>query len=629
MHTALATRSPAEWRFESGGHLYLRELFIKNNGPIRNLHIELTFKDDRPIPHVIVGSNGSGKTNLLSIIADALMQGASDSFTDVLTQSGAGRSYFRVVGGSTVTHGAENGFSVLRFTDGTEDLHFNENSGGITTIEAAKLTPENLRAGLTWTGDQSEKIFTGSEKKKTTIFESGVYAFFPASRSESPHWFNRESISSDSFDVTPHYRNQLGKSLYVERGLDALAQWLLGVITESRLDVLDANYADDGNNEAQVSVTLDTSSYMETQKPLLWANWILQTIMGDEKARFLWTSRWSPRKIAIQSGGQRLTSGLNALSGGQAILLAAFGTILRYADETHRGPGDVEGIVVIDELDAHIHIDLQLSALPELIAFFPKIQFILSSHSPFFTLGMEKKLSPEGVRVLEMPNGMPVIAEAYGEFQKALDALRETKAFSGIIKTAVESGETPIIFVAGETDIKYFRTAARVLGFSHLEELFHWIGEESGAGGGKFTGDSSLDQAVQLLRANPNLTNRKVVAIYDCDARKKDIEFDSVHVIALPKKDDAYCTKGIENLLPQNVFTNDMYEEKDSNSGYGRPNTIVQLKKMALCDKLCGPDADPENFRNFEPALKRLDEVLGFPGESADSDAAFPVTSSS
>lgn len=591
--------------------MYLRELFIKNNGPIRDLHLKFTFNEDKPVPHVIVGSNGSGKTNLLSIIADALMQGASDPFTDVLTRSGVGKSYFRVVGGSTVTHGEENGFTVLRFTDGDDDLHFNENSGGVTTTEAAKATPESLKDGLAWHEDKSTKNFTGSTEKKKSIFESGVYAFFPASRSESPHWFNNESIAEDSFDVAPKYRSQLGKPLFIERGLDALAQWLLGVITESRLNILEANYGDHGNDKNHVSVTLDTSNYFDTQRPLLWANWILQAIMDDPEARFIWTSRWSPRKIGIQSGGYQFTSGLNALSGGQAILLAAFGTILRYADAAQHMPGDVEGIVVIDELDAHMHLDLQLSALPKLISHFPKIQFIISSHSPFFTLGMERTFSPDGVRVLELPSGMPVIAEAYGEFQKALNTLKDTKSFTRIIQNELKSSEAPIIFIAGETDIKYFRTAARVLGYPHLEEMFHWIGEESGVGGGKFTGDASLEQAIQFLRANPNLTTRKVIAIYDCDARKKEDQFGSVNVIALSQIEDARCDKGIENLLPVSVFSDEMYERREIDNGYGKPNTIWSLRKMPLCNSLCGPDADAENFRNFEPVLMRLDEILG------------------
>ena len=80
-------------------------------------------------------------------------------------------------------------------------------------------------------------------------------------------------------------------------------------------------------------------------------------------------------------------------------MLAIFGTILRYADAAGLGSDQVQGIVVIDELDAHMHIDLQTKAVPKLVAMFPRIQFIISSHSPFLALGMEKQFSDENLRI--------------------------------------------------------------------------------------------------------------------------------------------------------------------------------------------------------------------------------------
>lgn len=38
---------------------------------------------------------------------------------------------------------------------------------------------------------------------------------------------------------------------------------------------------------------------------------------------------------------------------------------------------------MIDELEAHLHIDLQKKIFPFLTRFFPRIQFIVSTHSPF------------------------------------------------------------------------------------------------------------------------------------------------------------------------------------------------------------------------------------------------------
>lgn len=42
-----------------------------------------------------------------------------------------------------------------------------------------------------------------------------------------------------------------------------------------------------------------------------------------------------------------------------------------------------EGIVLIDELETHLHIELQKKILPVLVSLFPRIQFIISTHSPY------------------------------------------------------------------------------------------------------------------------------------------------------------------------------------------------------------------------------------------------------
>ncbi len=44
---------------------------------------------------------------------------------------------------------------------------------------------------------------------------------------------------------------------------------------------------------------------------------------------------------------------------------------------------DIEGVVLIDEIETHLHVDLQKKILPFLTDFFPKVQFIVTTHSPF------------------------------------------------------------------------------------------------------------------------------------------------------------------------------------------------------------------------------------------------------
>lgn len=51
-----------------------------------------------------------------------------------------------------------------------------------------------------------------------------------------------------------------------------------------------------------------------------------------------------------------------------------------------------EGIVIIDEIETHLHVSLQKKILKFLIDFFPNIQFIVSTHSPFVLSSISKSI---------------------------------------------------------------------------------------------------------------------------------------------------------------------------------------------------------------------------------------------
>lgn len=81
-----------------------------------------------------------------------------------------------------------------------------------------------------------------------------------------------------------------------------------------------------------------------------------------------------------------------------------------------------------------MHVDLLVDTLPKLISAFPHIQFIVTSHSPLFALGMEKHFSMDGVRFIELPSGLTSSAETYGEFEHALAAMKNTPSFEREVK---------------------------------------------------------------------------------------------------------------------------------------------------------------------------------------------------
>lgn len=71
------------------------------------------------------------------------------------------------------------------------------------------------------------------------------------------------------------------------------------------------------------------------------------------------------------------------LSDGYSAILSIVTELIMRMEAFERSSYDLEGIVLIDEIENHLHVDLQKKILPFLCDFFPKIQFIVSTHSPF------------------------------------------------------------------------------------------------------------------------------------------------------------------------------------------------------------------------------------------------------
>ena len=73
----------------------------------------------------------------------------------------------------------------------------------------------------------------------------------------------------------------------------------------------------------------------------------------------------------------------DALSSGYAAVLDIVTDLMMRMEHKAKNKYDLEGIVLIDEIEAHLHLSLQKNILPILTELFPNIQFIVSTHSPF------------------------------------------------------------------------------------------------------------------------------------------------------------------------------------------------------------------------------------------------------
>ena len=605
--------------------MYLREIHVENNGPLRRLALLAPFSENGlPKPLILVGQNGSGKTNLLSIIGDCLIEAGSHAFEDITHRKSSSRSWFRVAGGSVLSDGTNGGFSVARFEHNEENHYYCERSGTFNADDARPLCSATLHPGVVWS--KQGKEFKLKREVAENIFKTGVYLYFPTSRSESPHWMNQASTSGSGFSLTPRRQGVLSTPIFVEAGLERFSQWLLEVLTDARVPIK-------SENGTLVVQAHNSESAISAYHALQEANVILRTILADENASFEWVGRGIAGKLGIKLSEGKMLHGLHALSGGQATLLSVFGTLLSYSDQIGRHSKQVPGICIIDEIDAHMHVDLQVRAIPLLISLFPHVQFIVSSHSPLLPLGLMRRLGDDKFTLIEMPSGDTISPEGFGEFGHAFDVLRDTQTFSKTLQERLSAEGKPLILVEGETDPRYLSAAAVALGRENLLQNvdIEWVGaKEPGSGQGFMTGKDSLNQAFNFLRANPRLIQRDVLLLADNDVNKPEFDQGRLHYRCMPGvPEHQSVTAGIESYLPHGVFEERFFTVREQNKRNGCSVTYRELNKSALCD-FVSIQGDAESFEGFGPVLDLIESALGLRSDrfpvTEDEDAA-PVPS--
>ena len=122
----------------------------------------------------------------------------------------------------------------------------------------------------------------------------------------------------------------------------------------------------------------------------------------------------------------------NTLSSGyQAVLDIILDIIMRMQNQTQRSfDFNLPGIVLIDEIETHLHLELQKNIMPFLTTIFPNIQFIVTSHSPFILNSIRNVVIYDLEKNLLVENGLDNvpydgIVEGYFGADKLSDALKK------------------------------------------------------------------------------------------------------------------------------------------------------------------------------------------------------------
>ncbi|WP_345972236.1 ATP-binding protein [Sulfurimonas diazotrophicus] len=471
--------------------MYLKKIVVENYGPIDRIDLEARFSSvGHPTPIILVGENGSGKTTLLSSIADALMEFAAKSFDDVLTRTATGHKFFKISGSVNTKTGRPYGLCFFEFENNGTKYQYIDKNGQLSLVDIKTKT--NNVFSLPFKTDEIFKIISDDVAGSKDDFKKNTYCFFPSNRFEVPHWMNSEIYSDENFKFESQFVDKLKKPILIASSMEKNRSWLMDLVLDSHL------YGDSN----------------------IWAsvNSIIRAILGVEHCRFGigHRTKGSYNRISIgkvdETGSwiETIVPSITNLSMGQSVLLNVFLTVMRYGDHGENTQlNEIEGIVLIDEVDLHLHSDLQSQTLPNLIALFPKIQFIITTHSPLFVLGMESRLGAENVMIVDMPYGMEISSERFREFESAFQVYEQTRLFEEKALQFIQQSEKHTVFVEGPTDKMILHKAIELYAPEILSLVDVQCAEQNG-GGYNWVKD-------MLLSWHFGRQNKKAIGLFDFD----------------------------------------------------------------------------------------------------------------
>lgn len=152
----------------------------------------------------------------------------------------------------------------------------------------------------------------------------------------------------------------------------------------------------------------------------------------------------------IHSEGKRFT--FSQLSAGYSAALDIITDLMlkmQKADRLVRAY-DMEGIVLIDEVETHLHLSLQKQIMPMLTRIFPKVQFIVTTHSPFVLNSLDNAVAFDMVSQTPIADltdySSSVLAEGYfGVHEESAELVQRLNRMAELIAmpkmTASEESE--------------------------------------------------------------------------------------------------------------------------------------------------------------------------------------------
>ena len=448
--------------------MLIKRICNRNIGPTENIDIKFYRNDNyTPKPIILVGENGTGKSTVLSNIVDAFYEMAGKAYSDVHVKEESGYQYYKSISSTEINIGHEFMFSYIEFCEPDKEntiYQYVFKSGKLSYDEFKEEVKVELQNQNIWKNDQNIKGISASKENIEEIFGGHIFCYFGPDRYEKPIWMGKNYYETKQEDlehiyIKPRFAGKLETPIFVRDVIEDTLRWLLDVIIDSRTDII----VEDNKLHAVHTDINDVLSLCIARQNI---EKVMSEILGKDiyfglNFRSAHGSRFN---IIEKQNDAVIVPTLNSLSTGQSALFNMFATIVRYADNKNINRSihldEIEGIVVIDEIELHLHSKLQREVLPKLLKLFPRIQFIITTHSPLFLLGMDEHYGKDGYCIYEMPSAKIITAEYFSEFQNAYTYMTQTEKYSNEIRKAIQNkSQKTLVVTEGATDWRHIKSA--------------------------------------------------------------------------------------------------------------------------------------------------------------------------
>lgn len=380
--------------------MYLKKLNIRNFRCFANYEIEFA-----PRVTVLFGKNGSGKTTLIHALHKAL---SFMMHSEKIKEKDPKTKKWKVVGEKSLRGG--NPYVGVEGFSKTGEAHYDGVKRADYAIEIKAEANLDNRTPIEW----AMNVFYIDNRLRTSEYKNAFNQLYDWHKKTG----ERPLLAYYS-DGYPHYSNiakskkENSKEAFLVKSFDesfGYTDWNTEMgCTNTWLSRLETKIRTIENSKRRISMTENEAIHkvaleemVAAEKEVNYIVGVLKRFSKDDEYCRIENIEISPYdaylhildKNAKDRSFRKLPAGYRRMY--YIVLDLAYRSFFLTSGERT----DIEGIVIIDEIDLHLHPELEKVVLKRFMDTFPNLQFIVSTHSPLVLTGLETEGKPN--RILQM-----------------------------------------------------------------------------------------------------------------------------------------------------------------------------------------------------------------------------------